>query len=131
VEAGFRHLTVLLIDDDAPQASATRDALKELGCDVTWAINRQHAERLAKTLSPDLFIIDARLLGSADGITLGNRLWQQHRAPVIFLLEEADTGAVRQVMKIEAATSLVRPYDSTALALAIRQALKLTSGAAP
>jgi DNA-binding NtrC family response regulator len=47
---------------------------------------------------------------------------------VIFLVEQADTNAVRRAMKIQATTSLVRPYDRSALAIAIAQALKLTTG---
>jgi DNA-binding NtrC family response regulator len=129
MDARFKGLAVLLIDDDPQQAAAARDALKDLGCDpVAWATNRQEAAQLAAKLSPDLFVVDARLLGPVDGVALGRRLRLRHRAPVIFLVEQADTSAVRQAMKVEAATSLVRPYDRTALALAIAQALKLTSG---
>jgi DNA-binding response OmpR family regulator len=127
MDARFKNLAVLLIDDDAQQAAATRDVLKELGCDpVAWATNRHEAAQMAARISPDLFVVDARLLGPVDGIGLGRRLRLQHRAPVIFLVERADTSAVQQAMKVEGAMSLVQPYDRTALALAIAQALKLT-----
>lgn len=127
MDSRFTALAVLLIDDDPQQAAATRDVLKELDCDpVALATNLRDATRMAATLSPDLFIVDARLPGPLDGIALGKRLWLQHRAPVIFLVEQADAGAVRQAMKVEGATSLVRPYDRTALALAIAQALNLS-----
>ena len=72
MDARFKDLAVLLIDDDPQQAAATRDVLKELGCDpVAWATNRQEAAQLAAKLSPDLFIVDARLLGPVDGVALG------------------------------------------------------------
>ena len=127
MDAQFTDLAVLLVDDDAQQAVATRDALQELGCKpVTWATNWVEATRMAATASPNLFIVDARLLGPEDGRV--KRISLRYRAPVIFLVEQADTNAVRRAMKIQATTSLVRPYDRTALAVAIAQALKLTAG---
>jgi hypothetical protein len=65
-----------------------------------------------------------RLLGPEDGKV--RRISHRYRAPVIFLVEQADTNAVRRAMKIQATTSLVGTYDRSALALA--QALKLTTG---
>jgi DNA-binding NtrC family response regulator len=128
MDAQFTDLAVLLIDDDTQQAVATREVLTDLGCKpVAWATNREQAAQMAVSTLPDLFVIDARLLGPVDGITLLKRLRRRHGAPVIFLVEQADTNAVRQAMKVQAATSLVRPYDRTALAVAIAQALKLTT----
>jgi DNA-binding response OmpR family regulator len=70
-----------VIDDDAQQASATRDALRDLGCNpVAWATNRQEAERIAAKLAPELLVVDARLHGPVDGIALAKRLRAQHRA---------------------------------------------------
>jgi DNA-binding NtrC family response regulator len=127
MDAQFTDLAVLLVDDDAQQAAATRYALQELGCNpVAWATNWAEATRMAATASPNLFIVDARLLGPEDGRV--KRISLRYRAPVIFLVEQADTNAVRRAMKIQATTSLVRPYDRTALAVAIAQALKLTAG---
>jgi DNA-binding NtrC family response regulator len=125
VDAQFRDLAVLLVDDDPQQAAATRDTLQELGCNpVDWATNWVQARRMAATTSPKLFVVDARMLEPAGG--MANRLSLRFRAPVILLLEQADASGVRHAMKIQGATSLVKPYDRTALALAIAHALKLT-----
>lgn len=126
MDAQFRGLAVLLVDDDPQQAGAIRDTLQELGCNpVGWATNWVQARRMAATTSPKLFVVDARLLRLAGGMAMCLSLG--YRAPVIVLVEQADTNAVRHAMKIQGATSLVKPYDRTALALAIAQALKLTT----
>jgi DNA-binding NtrC family response regulator len=121
-------LAVLLIDDEPQQAAATRDALKQLGCGtVALATNWRQATRLAATTLPHLFIVDARLHNSERGIALVKRLRRRYRAPVVFLVEQAATDAVRHALKIDGATSLARPYDRTTLAVAMAVALKLTT----
>jgi DNA-binding NtrC family response regulator len=122
----FKGLAVLLVDDDPQQAAATRAALHKLGCNpVGWATNWVEARRVAATTSPKLFVVDARLFERAAGML--TRLSLRFRAPVIVLVEEADTSAVRHAMKIQGATPLVKPYDRTTLAVAIAQALKLAT----
>jgi DNA-binding NtrC family response regulator len=128
--AQFRNVAVLLVDDRVQEAVATRDALQELGCNpVAWATTWEQAERMAARTLPQLFIVDARLHSHEDGIALVRDLRRRYRAPVIFLVEHADTKAVRHAVKIPAATSLVRPYDRTGLAVALAEALKLTTTA--
>jgi DNA-binding NtrC family response regulator len=128
MDAQFTDLAVLLVDDDPQQAAATCDALRALGCNpVARATSWAQAMRVAATTSPALVVVDARLLGAEDGRV--RRVTIKHDAPVIFLVEQADTGPVRRAMKTQATTSLVKPYSRAALAVAIAQALKLKSGA--
>lgn len=126
----FANLAVLLVDDDAQQAIATRDALEDLGCNpVAWATDGEQAMRMAATMHPQIFVVDVCLHGGNNGISVVERLRRRFRAPVVFLIEEADTETVRRAMKIHAATSLVKPYDRTALAAALTEALKLMTAA--
>jgi DNA-binding NtrC family response regulator len=128
MDAQFTDLAVLLVDGDPQQAAATHDALRALGCNpVARATSWAEATRVAATNSPDLFVIDAGLLGAEDGRV--RRISIQHRAPVLFLVEKADSSSVRRAMKTQTTTSLVKPYGQEALAVAIAQALKLNSGA--
>jgi DNA-binding NtrC family response regulator len=128
MDAQFTDLAVLLVDDDPQQAAATSDTLRALGCNpVARATSWAQAKQVAATTSPDLFVVDARVLGAEDGRV--RRISSQYRAPVIFLVEQADTGPVRRAMKTQATTSLAKPYSRAALAVAIAQALKLKSGA--
>jgi DNA-binding NtrC family response regulator len=130
MDARFTNLAVLLVDDDVQQAVATRDALKDLGCNpVAWATNWEQAERMAASTRPQIFVVDACLHSGDDGINVVKRLRRQYRAPVVFLVEQADTDTVRRALKIRAATSLVRPYDRSALAVALAEGVKLASAA--
>lgn len=130
MDAQFTNLAVLLVDDDAQQAIATRGALKDLGCNpVAWATNWEQAARMAATIHPQVFVVDACLHSEDSGISVVERLRRRYRAPVVFLVEEADTDTVRRAVKIQAATSLVRPYDRTALAVALAEGLKLMTAA--
>jgi two-component system, response regulator PdtaR len=128
MDAQFTDLAVLLVDDDPQQAATNCEALLALGCNpVTRATSWAQATRVAAMSSPDLFVVDARLLGAEDGSV--RRISSQHGAPVIFLVEQADTGSVRRAMKTQNTTSLVKPCGREALAVAIAQALKLKSAA--
>ncbi len=82
---------------------------------------------MAATTHPQIFVVDACLRSEGDGIRVVKLLRRRYRAPVVFLVEQADTETVRRAVKIPAATSLVRPYDRTALALALAEALKLAT----
>jgi AmiR/NasT family two-component response regulator len=68
MDAQFTDLAVLLVDDDPQQAATNCEALLALGCNpVTRATSWAQATRVAAMSSPDLFVVDARLLGAEDG----------------------------------------------------------------
>jgi DNA-binding NtrC family response regulator len=130
MDAQFTDLAVLLVDDDPQQAVAICEALLAVGCNPVARVSSwAQATRVAAMSSPDLFVIDAHLLGAEDGSV--RRISSEHDAPVIFLVEQADTAPVRRAMKTQSTTSLVKPCGRQALALAIAQALTLKSGARP
>lgn len=84
---------------------------------------------MTATTHPQNFIVDARLHSAGNGISVIERLRRRYSAPVVVLIEQADTETVRGVMQIRAATSLLKPYDRAALATALLDAPKLVTAA--
>jgi DNA-binding NtrC family response regulator len=129
----LKDLTVLLVEEDMPEAVATRDTLQELGCNpVVWATNWAQTARMAATTPPEVLVVDMRLRDPEDPIAVVRRLRRRYHLPVVFLVETGDTNAAgRVVTELQAATLLAKPFDRTALALALVQAIKVAKAPAP
>lgn len=115
--------SVLLVDDDAQRAAATRRALAGLDCKpVLWATTAQRAARLIATASPDILAISARLAGDEDGFAIAQKLRQRYWAPAVFFVDREDTDATQRARHLSDATVLPMPFGSLALGVALSQA---------
>lgn len=109
----------LVIDDEPEVANATRYVLKRSGFDVCAAYSAEDGITMARENPPDVVICDVALPG-ASGVDLLHRLKTNPATahiPVILM-----SGAAR----FECAgmfTFLLKPFDSTALVSAARNAL--------
>jgi two-component system OmpR family response regulator len=77
--------TVLLIEDDADTACEISAELRERGYAVDWATNGVDGLEKARTVQPDILIVD-RMLPQMDGLTVIDILRKEHvRTPVLVL----------------------------------------------
>lgn len=121
-----KSIAVLLVEDEAIVALATRDALQELGCQVVgWATSATEAERLAAATPPDVVLMDVRLKGNLDGIDAALRLRERHKAPIIFVTGLVQEELRERMSQASPAAILFKPYTQGDL----RHALRLARGA--
>ena len=104
-------------------AITIRDALQELGCDVTgWANSASEAERLATVSPPDIVLMDIRLKGKIDGVESAAQLRQRFSAPVIFMTAFADEQRLAEASRLSPVGVLEKPFVKDDLEKALRAA---------
>ncbi len=122
-------MTSLLVidDDDAFRTTLGRD-LMEHGYDVRLAQNAEEAERTLTQHSIDILLTDLRMPG-ADGIDLLNRVRTlSARTRTILMSGYASARDYQRAIECGAVRVLCKPFTSSELLLAIRQAIDCETG---
>jgi CheY-like chemotaxis protein len=104
-------------------AITIRDALEELGCDVTgWANSASEAERLAAANPPDIVLMDIRLRGQIDGVGSAALLRRRLSAPVVFMTGFADEQRLAEASQLSPVGVLEKPFVKDDLEKVLRAA---------
>jgi len=115
--------TILVVEDDRDVRRFIVECLDTLGYSIMEAANGQQGLDLLRLHAPSLLIVDFAMPGM-NGAELATSVRADHHAlPIIFVTGYADMDAVDRVP----GTTLVlrKPFDMTALANMVRQALAL------
>lgn len=123
-----RHLSLLLVDDDAELCGMMKEFFGEAGHRLDCAYNGPHGLDCALNGAYDLAILDV-MLPIFDGLTLLQQLRRRKDLPVIML-----TARVRQqdrILGLNAGADdyLPKPFDPDELLARIRAVLRRTDGA--
>lgn len=104
-----RPLKVLIIEDEAIVALNVAESVAAAGFEVAGiAADAEEGLRLAEQQHPDIAIVDVKLRGEIDGLTVGRELATNYNASVIFATACEDA-VVRQGLEI-ARSILPKPY---------------------
>jgi signal transduction histidine kinase/ActR/RegA family two-component response regulator len=115
--------TILVVEDDRDVRRFIVECLDTLGYSVKEAEHGQQGLEMLRQHAPSLLIVDFAMPGM-NGAELATSVRSDHYAlPIIFVTGYADMDAVDRVT----GTTLVlrKPFDMTALATMVRQALAL------
>ncbi|RYY56914.1 MAG: response regulator, partial [Comamonadaceae bacterium] len=120
-------LRVLLVEDNADIASATRELLQAAACDVVHVPAPADALRtLADDPEFDVVLSDIVMPGGIDGLQLCARLRQDHpRLPVVLM-----TGYAEKLGEAESQGLVVlpKPFDPALLLRVLREQMRLPQG---
>lgn len=108
---GEQQRRVLLVEDETALVATLRDDLAESGFDVEPAITGEEALRKVERRLPDFVLLDLRLSGAVDGITVLARLKQADRTrviPVVVLSDVGDEDRVREALDLGADAYFLR-----------------------
>ncbi|MGR8934718.1 MAG: PAS domain S-box protein [Gammaproteobacteria bacterium] len=104
--------TLLIADDDHAAARELQNCLDQLGYAVTAvAKSGEEALRIATETHPDLAVIDIRLAGDIDAVTLAQAVRSRLHLPVIYTTACADTEMLRHARTAEPFGYLLKPFD--------------------
>ena len=120
-----RHGTrVLVVEDERIVARDLQEMLLEMGYDP-YAVAASADEAIARAAERalDLALLDIRIRGSRDGITLAGLLREQFGVPVVFLTAHADDATLDRAKRTEPYGYLVKPVKAAELRSAIEIAL--------
>ncbi|MCP3867980.1 MAG: response regulator [Gammaproteobacteria bacterium] len=114
---------ILVADDDTIMLAILAKGLRSAGYCVVTATNGEEALEVARSMKPDLAVLDIRMPG-VFGIEVARRLRESPGIDSIFLSAYADKEVVELATKEGALGYLVKPVNSKQLIPAIEAALE-------
>ena len=110
---------VLIADDDPLIRMDLAEMLTEEGFEVVGQVgDGERAVELARTLRPDLVILDVKMPGK-DGIQAAAEIADEQIAPVIILTAYSDRDLIQRAIDAGAMTYLAKPFSTATLLPAI------------
>jgi len=110
---------VLIADDDPLMRMDLAEMLTEEGFEVVGQVgDGERAVELARTLRPDLVILDVKMPGK-DGIQAAAEIADEQIAPVIILTAYCDRDLIQRAIDAGAMTYLAKPFSTATLLPAI------------
>jgi signal transduction histidine kinase len=116
---------ILVVEDEKVVARDLRNSLEAIGYQVpALASNSEQALAAIAEHHPDLVLMDIKLKGKRDGITLCEEITSTFDIPVIYLTAYSDVNTLARVQTSSAVGLLLKPFDERILATSITLALK-------
>ncbi len=115
---------ILVVEDDQVIALDIRQSVKSMGYEVSVAHTAESAMEMAARQKPDLALMDIKLGGRVDGITVAQELRTRWSIPIIYLTAYADTETLRRSVQSGVFAHLTKPIRMEELRVAIRIALR-------
>lgn len=115
---------ILIVEDEPVVAFDLAQKLRSFGfevCDCTDG--GEDAVMLARSLRPDLVLMDIRLRGEIDGIEAARLIRQDSDIPVVYLTAHGDGATLERAAVTEPLGYLVKPFEKATLESTIRMAL--------
>jgi DNA-binding response OmpR family regulator len=115
--------TVLVVDDEPKIVDVVREYLEHAGFSVRTAGDGPAALERARSLAPDLIVLDLGLPG-LDGLDVARQLRRSSRVPVIILTARGDE--VDRIIGLELGADdyLVKPFSPRELVARVRAVLR-------
>jgi DNA-binding response OmpR family regulator len=117
---------VLVVEDDAALARVLRDNLEFEGFEVAWVGDGQQAVTMARSLAPDLVLLDVMLPGR-DGFDLCGLLRQGGATPIIMLTARGQKADKLRGLQLGADDYVTKPFDIEELMARVHAVLRRSS----
>lgn len=115
---------ILIVEDELIVAEELSMQLTKLGFDVLdYVTNVLEAKRALEVYQLDIVLIDIKLKGEEDGISLGTFITKEYCLPFIFTTSFTDDQTVQSASKARPSAYLIKPYNYKELQIAIEIAL--------
>ena len=115
---------VLIVEDERIVARDIQQRLESLGYTVSAVVSSgEKAYEVARTLYPDLVLMDIVLKGKMDGIEAASRIQAEVGIPVIYLTAHADENTLRRAKVTQPYGYILKPFEDRELHIIIEMAL--------
>ena len=115
---------ILIVEDEVIVALDIQDRLADLGYEVTGVADRgSEALTLVESGRPDLVLMDIRIKGDQDGITVAEEIRQRWHIPVIYLTAFSEDNTLQRAKLSEPFGYLIKPFEDREIQAAIEMAL--------
>ena len=120
---GSPSVSVLIVEDEPIVAAHQAAIMQEAGFKVVASTcDAETALVAADEVPPDVAIVDVRLAGGIDGITVGRELRRRHGTAIVFVTGQLEQ-AVRQIHDI-GAVFVGKPFADLEVLGAVQDALR-------
>ena len=115
---------ILIVEDEAVVAADLAGKLERAGYrSVGIAADGEDAVETAKTLAPDLVLMDIRLAGPMDGIKTAERIQSTRNVPIVYLTAHSDMATLRRAAATEPFGYILKPFEERDVTTQIEIAL--------
>jgi two-component system, LytTR family, response regulator LytT len=117
-------MNIMVVEDESIVAKDIQVCLRKLGYNVvgTFPSGEQAVEE-AKTLEPDLVMMDIMLKGQMSGIEAADAIRKEQDIPIIFLTAYTDRNTVDKAKETEPYGYIIKPFKEIDIQTAIEIAL--------
>ena len=123
------NIRILIVEDEMLIGAKISLFLTELGYEVTGLLPRaEEALQHVRNNMPDIALLDIRLQGEMDGISLAEVLYSEHKLPVIFLTANSDDGTFNRAKATRPHAFLAKPFKKPDLQRAIELTISRMTG---
>lgn len=120
---------ILIVEDQIVTAKAIQEVLTNSGYEVVGnAVDGEQAIKMAADTSPDLILMDIKIRGPYDGITITQRIRAKSDIPIVYLTAYSDDETLKRAMHSSPHGYLLKPFDDKQLINVIEIALKRQQG---
>jgi len=115
---------ILIVEDEAVVAADLAGKLERAGYrSVGVCSDGEEAVEAAKSLGPDLVLMDIRLAGSMDGVKAAERIQSLRNIPIVYLTAHSDMTTLRRAAATEPFGYILKPFDERDVTTQIEIAL--------
>jgi PAS domain S-box-containing protein len=115
---------LLIVDDEAYISTQLEEHLTFMGYTVVGTVSSGQASiNMAKSLHPDLVLMDIVMPGKLDGIDAAEIITKKYDIPVIFLTAYADDKFIMRAKKVGPYGYILKPFHENEIKAAIEVAL--------
>jgi CheY-like chemotaxis protein len=115
---------ILIVEDERIIAAELKRRLTRLGyAVVAIAGSGQEAVDRARTLCPDLVLLDIGLPGAMTGVEAGARIWEELKIPVVYATAYADEQTLAQVRTPQPVHIIQKPFNASQIRSTLEEVL--------
>jgi len=115
---------IIVVDDEATITTHLEERLTNMGYEVmASASSGKEAVKLARSLKPDLVLMDIVMPGEIDGIEAAGIIQKELNIPIVFLSAYGDDKFIARAKEVEPFGYIIKPYQDESLKAAIEIAL--------
>jgi CheY-like chemotaxis protein len=116
--------SVMVVEDQAVIATWLQLRLERLGYTVLdSASDAEDAVTKARTLNPEVILMDVHLGGGSDGVLAAQQIREQYGIPVVLVTGSVDEHTLRRAREASLDGFIQKPFDERQLHTAIQTAL--------
>lgn len=117
-------IKIMIVEDELIVSRSLEQRLNEEGFNVVaTASSGEEAIELSRKVTPDLILMDIKLLGQLDGIQTATLIKRQQDIPIIYLSAYADDEIITKATLTDPFGYVLKPYEVRDLKMTIRIAL--------